>query len=896
MKAIRTKACVVAAVFALGAIAGEIDVGGGSSANTYNNTTAYAAASKVVKTGTGVTTLDLGDMTGSFNGEIEIREGELKVKTTPNSFGAPTKITVRSGATLDLSWSGNVAGKIPQAEIVIAGTGASGNRGAIRRNGSLEPLNALFGAITLAEDARIVLGTQTGFVTDTGRLNLNGRTLTKASSGVLYCNNTFAYGADGTTANPGNIVVEGGTLFLHNGNALKGGGSSNKITLKNGTTLKLRHSGPLAWTVDAQGSATVLSDDTNADDQPRNRFAGPVTAAGALTVNASNSNAVMSFANGPVTLGGALTVNGKGSVSFVEAVVTNTATARVTVENETGAFVGISGASELVGKLSAAGYGQTRFYVGETAGTYGAVAVEDGSIVTNYALRVGGSGTGAIYQRGGVSHWEVGDSANDRLASAATSYAYIGGTGGVFEMNACDRFKKVALFGVNGKTAVAFDGGDATFSNSDGIAFSYRAGPLVWYQSGGATVSLDGGFDFGDNSSRNYAGRGDVTVSGEGTLLRAGNWMRFLWDNADAAATVNLNDGGTLEANYLYRVSSNYSWYFNLNGGIIKPRRSAIFSWGDEPSRMPTRAAVYEGGFAIDTTSCVSDTGVPDTAQMNFSFVSPGEGKRIAAVYVPLLTGESKLVGSPLVTIEGDGAGASAFALFDDATRTVTNIVVTSHGWGYTHASATLSGGGLSQDYTATVTLEDSPTNGWKGFAKRGAQRLNMYGANTFKGDVTVEEGILGFLNETATQGGMPVGAGVTIANGATLTFPVMHTQVTVPFMAGSGTTSYGDFTVTDRIECSAADIFAGRHLTVDQNITLADGVKIVVTDPENLAQYRNGNGAILLECKKTLALPGNIELAFPEGSAENVERWRVVAKDNSILLKPVNGMMVIIR
>ena len=77
MKAIRTKACVVAAVFALGAIADDIDVGGGSSANTYTDKTAYAAASKVVKTGTGVTTLDLGDMTGSFTGEIEIREGEL---------------------------------------------------------------------------------------------------------------------------------------------------------------------------------------------------------------------------------------------------------------------------------------------------------------------------------------------------------------------------------------------------------------------------------------------------------------------------------------------------------------------------------------------------------------------------------------------------------------------------------------------------------------------------------------------------------------------------------------------------------------------------------------------------------------------------------------------------
>ena len=76
-------------------------------------------------------------------------------------------------------------------------------------------------------------------------------------------------------------------------------------------------------------------------------------------------------------------------------------------------------------------------------------------------------------------------------------------------------------------------------------------------------------------------------------------------------------------------------------------------------------------------------------------------------------------------------------------TRAVTNIVVTSPGWGYTEATATLSAGGLANAYTCAVTLEDQPTDGWKGFTKRGATRLNMLRANTFKGDVTVEEGIL---------------------------------------------------------------------------------------------------------------------------------------------------------
>ena len=907
MKSVREKVSVVAAVFALGAVAGEIDVGGGSSANTYNNTTAYAAASKVVKTGTGVTTLDLGDMTGYFNGEIEIREGELKVKTTPNSFGAPTKITVCPGATLDLSWSGNSVGKIPQTEIVIAGTGANGNRGAVRRDGSLDTINALFGTITLAADARIVLGTQTGFVANTGRLNLDGFTLTKASSGVLYCNNTFAYGADGSTANPGNIIVESGTLFLHNGNALKGGSKANKITLKTGTTLKLRHSSPLAWSVVAEGNATVVSDDSNAADQPRNRLAGPVDVAGTFEMKADHANAVMSLKDGPVTLNGALNVKGKGSVSFVDAQVENTALGRATIENADVASLAVQGTSQMQGRFNDNGCGQTRFYIGDTAGTYGTLAIEDAATVENYALRLGGEGAGAIYQLGGASSWYPGDASADRIANAATGYGYIHESGGSFTLTAReDGTAKTTLIGVHGKTAFSFTGGTAAFNNSDNIAFAYRAGPLAWFQNGGAVVDVDEGFDFGDSSNRNYAGCGMVTVSGKGTTLKVGTWLRFLWTNAAASAFVNLNDGGTLESQYLYRLSNAWPWYLNLDGGIIKPLfANAVFSFADEDARKPTAATVYEGGFAIDTSSCVDSSGDGGLCNMHLSFAAPGEGKRVAAISLPDLSAETRLVGSPLVTISGDGTGASAFALFDDATRTVADIVVTSPGWGYTSAAATISGGGLSQDYTCTVTLEDAPASGWKGFAKRGAQRLNMYGANTFKGDVAVQEGILGFLNATAAQGGMPQGAGVAIAEGAILTFPEKHTSVSVPVMSGTGRTSYGDFTVTGRIECNTADLFSGKFLKVNEYLTLADGVKIKITDPENLIDYRKASrsATVLMagaenenEAKIHLACQGAIALDFGEEYSSEAEAWRLVVNGNSIMLKPLTGLMLILR
>ena len=99
---------------------------------------------------------------------------------------------------------------------------------------------------------------------------------------------------------------------------------------------------------------------------------------------------------------------------------------------------------------------------------------------------------------------------------------------------------------------------------------------------------------------------------------------------------------------------------------------------------------------------------------MIFSFAAPeAEGRRVKSIALPSAAGfaQELLVGPPLVTISGDGAGASAFALFDDMTRAVTNIVVTSPGWGYTEATATLSAGGLANAYTCAVTLEDQPTD-----------------------------------------------------------------------------------------------------------------------------------------------------------------------------------------
>ena len=223
---------------------------------------------------------------------------------------------------------------------------------------------------------------------------------------------------------------------------------------------------------------------------------------------------------------------------------------------------------------------------------------------------------------------------------------------------------------------------------------------------------------------------------------------------------------------------------------------------------------------------------------------------------------------------------------------------MTSPGWGYTTASARLTEGGLATGYDCAVTLEDQPSEGWKGLTKRGAARITLTGAHTFKGDVMVEGGVLSFSNASAAQGGMPEGAGVTVKENGILTFVSASTPVTVPFLAGCGSINRGYFTVTNRIECSAADLFAGKYLKIIQRLTLADGARIVITDPEKLPLYKKSGKATVVACQEgALTRNGSVSLAFAEDvGVTSVDRWNLTFGSKSVTLGAINGTVFLFR
>ena len=934
--------CLMTALF-LSVHAAEVDVGDGANDNTYSDNVSYARADRIVKTGTGKTTLSFGNATSSFNKEIEVREGTLAVAQYPLNFGSPTKITVSSGATLDISWSESAAGNLNKAEIVISGTGVNGAGAICRTSG--DNINGLLGTVTLAGDALIKHVPQIGFVNNTGIVNLNGHTLSvHAGTSVFYCPGTLF--KDNGAAASGGLTILSGTFFPRYSFGECTG--DNVLTLKNGTSLRFRDlSTKPKWKIVTEGTVTFTADSVGNNPEMAKTWDGPVELGGQLTLfpkaqntfftiagNISNNcNVVMdSSSKGQTTLSGSNDVNAvtasggtlcvTGGMTVAHGVVTVSSGGTLAVSNaeffldyERMTLVTIEDASKtprlIVGTNAVlashdlgGNYGAAaRLYAGRNAGRYGTLEVHAGAVVSNVMVNLGSAGNGALYQTGGTVFWPP--RSGDVVADATNSYAYYG-IGGAFTLDA-GNFASTAsgvIFGRTGTVVVAVrDGGSLKVAKSAKVVHGAASGSsFVYYQDNGRKNAFDQHLYFGSETGAACSDGVELTVAGPGSELEVWLNMNFRYTNALNHVAVNLNDGGTLAARYMNKTSVDCPWYFNLNGGILKPRRSfAVFSGGiDDEAHRPTRTTVYEKGFAIDTSDTMNENrSAYDTATMHLSFAAPPEGGlRVKSIALPTDAGfaSEKLIGPPRVTITGDGAGASAFALFDDVSHTLTNIVVTSPGWGYTEATATLSAGGLANAYSCAVTLEPQPTDGWKCFTKRGAQRLNMLGANTFKGDITVEEGILGFLNEEAAQGGMPEGAGATVKEGAILTFPNGSTPVTVPFLAGCGTTSYGTFTVTNRIECTADEVFAGKHLTVNQNLTLADGVKIVVTDPENLAKYRDSKPAAVVACGKTITANGTVSLAFADGSDEKEELWCLAVKEREITLGYLNGTMIIFR
>lgn len=518
-------------------------------------------------------------------------------------------------------------------------------------------------------------------------------------------------------------------------------------------------------------------------------------------------------------------------------------------------------------------------FVGGGSGEFGVLDIQAGGVVSN-DLSVGRSAgsVGAVYLNdGGTLFWRGG----------LNNQGWIGDTGcGYLAVNDGAEFESEGLLtvGAYGNTSVTggvgivhMRGGTARFTrNNTDIGYSLRLGRDNnsyghWYQTGGSS-------SFANHVALCYADllvdrenvESVLTLSGADTSMSIadGRYLEACVSTKSVTGIVNLNDGATLTVR---RIFKNYAsteekagttdkfndqsiresvaaskFYLNFDGGVLKPAQyGTLFNNRGGVYDDPDRVTVYSGGAVVDTSLCSG-------GNQNWSApVLKPSGNVLLSVSLPTDSAwVNKYIAPPRVVISGvNEHGATAVAEFDETTGKLTGITVTSPGNDVpADITVTIKSGDLASTFDCPFTVGAPATDG--GFTKRGDHLLemNMPSAtpNTWEGPTTVEGGTLKFTNATYPDGSPLVLQGGTLALGG-------H-PISVPSLEGYGAiTGSGGVTVTDELRISCANLFGEGRSIAAQKVTLASGATLVITDPENLAQYKNEEAAVFLTASDSL-------------------------------------------
>ena len=332
---------------------------------------------------------------------------------------------------------------------------------------------------------------------------------------------------------------------------------------------------------------------------------------------------------------------------------------------------------------------------------------------------------------------------------------------------------------LTGRVAIAGARGNAAIRQSGGCISQRSIFRLGSGGDGYADFIMTGGTnDFDQFNLRdwgNFPGAyATLTIDGDDAMFTLRNTMQAAFENsAPARKTCGILNlvRGTLQANGVQRGGNIETMprsmsrvYVNFNGGTFKTRvnvggASSGGIFGNTPTEGDKTwidyVTIYAGGATITTDSATR------RVYVRTPFVAP-TGKGIAAIEVR--GKRTGFLAPPLVMIEGDGEGASAYAVFDAEKGEVTGIRVVSPGWGYTSATAMLVTGSL-YDYAAKavvcpVELADVSSGS---LTKDGPGTLVLAAANTYAGETVLKEGTV----ELFVSGALPADSTVAYEGGA---------------------------------------------------------------------------------------------------------------------------------
>lgn len=619
---------------------------------------------------------------------------------------------------------------------------------------------------------------------------------------------------------------------------------------------------------------------------------GPYTAEKALDINLTGGSIRLS-GNDQINLGDVLvsgTSETQGGTLLLDG-------AKDVVFGEQMIPIGAKSASSVIGRMvvkdsvlrstyleqNEAEYTKAKGHLWVGSHAKGLLEIEEGGVVSNKVYTGGGgygatsgTGVGAIYQRGGIFAPVANAQSYVSTSLAIGGFGYYQMTGGLVRPwgpGSSDGWFAVgayapAVFVQNGGTVDLTGVGALTVgANSGGMGeYCIRKGTTTANQFESA---MSGG-----------EGRGVLTVDGpEATFVSTkATYINFY---PNKKTIININRGGSLQVGNIRQVKNNtdytstYPTVVNFNGGTLRTVSSGMIFGGGESSRV-AKVAVYEGGAVIENVENANTRYTPIEAA--------GEG----GIQTITLDGPVSELLAPNVTITGDGYGATAIAELDMDTRTVTNILITSRGWGYTAASTTITlRDGLTDVTTLAFTVGESATGG---FAKDGAGLLQLYNRNTWAQWTKVLDGTLKVIEE----GAIPDGTALTISNGATIDFN-NFTEPTFTAIGGTGgTAANGTVKVIgeDGVLSVSAQKFIDRESTaIFGTLDLSAVTEIALTDAEVLTEESKSLKGLNLFSATTVVLPdGDVSITgVPKG-------WHARLTGRGLRLAPDKGMMLLLR
>lgn len=529
------------------------------------------------------------------------------------------------------------------------------------------------------------------------------------------------------------------------------------------------------WNTDAgntgfwNGSANVVWPNTTADDIT---FGAGSGAAGSVTVGTVNTN--------KITFGAA----GSGNYALTGGTIALGGTAPGLVVNSDASI-----ASGLAGTVGFTKTGNGALTLSGAQTYNGAITLNGGSVsftgtaastATNNAILIGGTGSRTAMQFNSSGTFTYGTTAgNTRIGG--NDAAGDTGTGSVAQTSGNVTFARNGSYlelGTNtGATPTAYgsyllSGGSFTTTVNGGMRVG-NGGMGSFVQTGG-TANIGRWLAIGGSTAAAASSNGVVTLTG-GSLTVNSGFRAILGDRQSASGTLNI---GTLAGgNAVMTTANNLGLYMlgatnalnatvnlnpgtlalggpinrqgavvgsnatvNLNGGTLQPTANSVTLISNANALT---ANVYNGGLKVDTQGFTSTISAPLLATTGNGIYPAG-----GVLNQPSATGTG-YIGAPLVSITTSGAGAGATAVANVANGQVTGVTLTCPGQGYNAGDTvtfTFAGGGstaAAAPFAYVLTAADLAANGTGGLTKLGSGTLNMTGANTFNGPVSITGNVI---------------------------------------------------------------------------------------------------------------------------------------------------------